>query len=54
MQLEKEKFKKSESLENAIKQQWKALSKELAVKLVKSMKNRVSELNERKGAFSLY
>ncbi len=52
--LEKKLFKKRESLENAIKRQWKALPKKLAVKLVESMENRVSELIERKGAFLSY
>lgn len=52
--LEKKLFKKRESLEKAIKRQWKALPKELAVKLVESMENRVSKLIERKGAYILY
>jgi transposase len=54
MSLQKKKLKTPRSLARAIKRQWKTLPQELAVKLVDSMKNRVSDVIENKGDFILY
>lgn len=54
MSLQKKKIKTPRGLAHAIKKQWRALPQELAVKLVDSMKNRVSDVIENKGDFILY
>ena len=53
MKLRKQNFKNYESLVSAIKREWKTLSQELAVKLVHSMENRISDVVESKGDFIL-
>jgi len=54
LSLQKKNLKTPRSLARAIKKQWKALPQELAVKLVDSMKNRVSDVIENKGDYILY
>jgi transposase len=54
MSLEKKKLKDPKSLARAIKRQWKALPKEMAAKLVDSMKSRISDVIENKGDYILY
>lgn len=54
MNLRKKKLTNYESLVSAIKQEWKSLSSELAVKLVHSMNHRLSEVIENAGDFILH
>ena len=54
MSLQKKKLKDPKSLAGAIKRQWRALPKELAVKLVDSMKSRISDVIENEGDYILY
>ena len=53
MKLRKKKFTTYQSLVSAIKREWKALPSELAIKLVHSMTNRISEVVESHGDFIL-
>jgi hypothetical protein len=52
-EIEKKNFTTYESLVSAIKREWKALPQELAIKLVHSMQNRISEVVENEGDFIL-
>jgi hypothetical protein len=52
-EIEKKKLHNFESLVSAIKREWKALPQELAIKLVHSMQNRISEVVENEGDFIL-
>jgi hypothetical protein len=54
MKLRKKKLPTYQSLVSAIKREWKSLSPELAVKLVHSMNNRLSEVIENDGDFILH
>jgi transposase len=53
MKLRTQNFKTYESLVSTIKREWKKLPQELAIKLVHSMKNRISEVFESNGDFIL-
>jgi hypothetical protein len=54
MKLRKKKLSTYQSLVSAIKREWKSLSQELAIKLVHSMNNRISEVIENDGDFILH
>jgi hypothetical protein len=54
MKLRKKKLSTYQSLVSAIKREWKSLSPELAIKLVHSMNNRISEVIENDGDFILH
>ena len=51
MNLRRKKIGSYRSLVSAIKREWKSLPSELAVKLVRSMNNRISEVTESHGDF---
>jgi hypothetical protein len=53
MKLRQKKLPTYQSLVSAIKREWKLLPSDLAIKLVHSMKNRVSEVVESTGDFIL-
>ena len=53
MNLRKKNFTTYESMVSVIKRKWKALPPELAIKLVYSMENRISEVVESHGDFIL-
>lgn len=54
MKLRKKKLLTYQSLVSAIKREWKSLSPELAIKLVHSMNNRISQVIENDGDFILH
>ena len=54
MKLRNKKLSTYQSLVSAIKREWKSLSPELAIKLVHSMNNRISEVIENDGDFVLH
>jgi len=54
MKLRNKKLSTYQSLVSAIKREWKSLSPELAIKLVHSMNNRISEVIENDGDFILH
>ena len=54
MKLRKKQFTTYQSLVSAIKQEWKALSKDLSLNLIHSMKNRIFEVIESHGDFILH
>ena len=54
MKLRKKKFTTYQSLLSAIKQEWKALLKDLSLNLIHSMKNRIFEVIESHGDFILH
>ena len=51
MTLRRKKIGSDRSLVLAIKREWKSLPSELAVKLVRSMNNRISQVTESHGDF---
>ena len=54
LQMQKEKLETYRTLVSAIKRECKELSKELAMRLAQSMKNRVSDVIESQGDFILH
>jgi len=54
MKIRKKNLSTYQSLVSAIKREWKSLPRELAVKLVHSMNNRISEVIENDGDFILH
>ena len=54
MKLREKKFTPYQSLVSVIKQEWKALPKDLSLNLIHSMENRIFEVIESHGDFILH